>query len=74
MPIHRVTGEQDHHGWKSDNLGFLAIDTPSANRLNNTYHLHLLAAYGHQMYNFMSLMRGKYSLVPQQIENERPHV
>lgn len=62
VPIQHETGEKDHHGWISDTLGFLAVDTLSENRLNNTYHLHMLAAYAHQMYNFMCLMRGKYSL------------
>jgi hypothetical protein len=54
-------------------LGFLAVDTMSENRLNNTYQMQMLAAYAHQMYNFMSLMRGKYSLAAspesQQIQN-----
>jgi len=72
VPIQYVSGEKDHHGWVSDNLGFLAVDTTSENRLNNTYQMHM-AAYAHQMYNLMSLMRGKYSLEPQHLENETPN-
>ena len=64
VPIHHVTGEKDDHGLVSDNIGFLAVDTLSENRLNDGFHVQLLAAYAHQMYNFMSLMRGTYSLVP----------
>jgi hypothetical protein len=46
----------------SDDIGFLCVDTLSLNRLNNTWHVELLAAFADQMYNFMSLMRGKYRL------------
>jgi hypothetical protein len=35
----------------------------SVNRLKNGYHLFMLAALANQMYNFMSLMRGKYTVV-----------
>lgn len=30
----------------------------------STYHVHLLAAFADQMYNFMSLMRGKFVVPP----------
>ncbi len=66
VPIQHVTGKKDQHGWIADSLGFLAVDTLSENRLNNSYQMHMLAAYAHQMYNFMMLMRGTYSLAPQQ--------
>ena len=69
VPIRHVTGEKDHHGWVSDNVGFLSVDTTSPNRLNDTYHVDMLAAYADQMYNFMSLMRGKYALPPQETPN-----
>ena len=46
----------------SNDIGFLCVDTQSINRLNNTWHLELLAAFADQMYNFMSLMRGEYQL------------
>ena len=41
-------------------VGFLCLDTMSQNRLNGTYHVQLMAAFADQMYNFISLMRGKY--------------
>lgn len=43
-----------------DDIGFLCIDTKSRNRLNPSHHVVMLAALADQMYNFMSLMRGKY--------------
>ena len=44
----------------ADDLGFLCVDTMSRNRLNDTYHVDMLAAFGDQMFNFFSLMRGTY--------------
>src|SRR5438445_632355 len=43
-------------------LGFLAIDTIATYKLNDHFHIEYLAAFADQMYNFMSLMRGKYCL------------
>ena len=47
----------------SDDIGLLCLDTKSRNRLNNTYHVDLLAAFADQMYNFLNLMRGNYNLI-----------
>lgn len=52
-----------------DDIGFLSIDTKSRNRLNNNHHVVMLAALADQMYNFMSLMRGKYSVSPNEEKN-----
>ena len=49
---------------ESDDLGFLCIDTLSTNRLNDTWHIELMASFADQMYNFVSLMRGRYALTP----------
>jgi len=46
----------------SDDLGFLCVDTLTPNRLKNDWHLALLSGFADQLYNFMSLMRGKYRL------------
>lgn len=46
-----------------DLIGFLCVDTLSTNRLNNGYHLHMLSALASQMYNFISLMRGRYTVL-----------
>jgi hypothetical protein len=35
-----------------------------AHRLNNDYHVNLMAAFADQMFNFMSLMRGRYRPMP----------
>lgn len=51
-----------------DDIGFLCVDTISQNRLNKKYYIHLLAAFADQMYNFMSLMRGKYNVL---VDKER---
>ncbi len=45
-----------------DDIGFLCVDTLSENRLNDRWHLEMLAAFADQMYNFISLMRGNYAL------------
>ena len=45
-----------------DDIGFLCVDTKSRNRLDNSYHVTMLAALSDQMYNFISLMRGTYSV------------
>ena len=47
---------------EQDLVGFLCVDTMSTNRLNDSYHLYMLAALSHQMYNFIALMRGRYSI------------
>ena len=46
--------------FQREDIGFLCVDTKSRNRLNNGHHVTMLAALADQMYNFMSLMRGKY--------------
>ena len=46
----------------SEDIGFLCVDTLSRNRLNNTYHVDLLASFADQMYNFMCLMRGNFKI------------
>lgn len=60
VPIRRVDPRKVGQEGASDDIGFLCVDSPSPHRLNNKYHLQLLAALADQMYNFMSLMRGKY--------------
>jgi len=42
--------------------GFLCIDTKKTNMLDNRDHVELLSSFADQMYNFMSLMRGAYSV------------
>lgn len=46
----------------TDDIGFLCVDTRSRNRLNDTYHVDIMCCFADQMYNFFSLMRGRYSL------------
>ena len=46
--------------YTTDDIGFLTIDTKSINRLNGGYHVQIMAAFADQIYNFISLMRGKY--------------
>src|SRR6266705_2319254 len=58
VPIRSQTSQQNG----SNNRGFLCVDTLSTNSLNEGYHIELLAAFGDQMYNFLSLMRGTYRL------------
>ena len=49
---------------KSDVLGFLSVETMSTYRINNGYHVHFLAAFADQMYNFICIMRRRYVLLP----------
>ena len=62
VPIRCVTVPRDGTPIASDDIGFLCVDTSSTYRLNDDYHVQLLAGFADQMYNFMSLMRGKYML------------
>lgn len=43
-----------------DELGFLCVDTQSRNRLNDTFHVQMLAAFADQMYNFITLSRAAF--------------
>jgi hypothetical protein len=60
VPIRSVNPTKIGTKDSSDNIGFLCVDTPSTYRLNNTWHVDLLASFADQMYNFISLMRGNY--------------
>jgi len=62
VPIRFVNPDKLGTKEASDDIGFLCVDTLSTNRLNDHWHIELLAAFADQMYNFISLMRGKYSL------------
>jgi hypothetical protein len=44
-------------------LGFLCVDSKSVNRLDDHYQLYMLTALAAQMYNFLSLMRGRYTVL-----------
>lgn len=63
VPIRGVNKGKESTNGEFDLIGFLCVDTMSVNRLNNGYHLFILSALANQMYNFMSLMRGKYTVV-----------
>lgn len=39
-------------------IGFLSVDTRARHRLNDTFHVQLLAAFADQMYNYINLSRG----------------
>jgi hypothetical protein len=62
VPIRGDTPNGDTSKTDADLIGFLSVDTMSTNRLNDRYHLYMIAALAHQMYNFMSLMRGRFSV------------
>jgi hypothetical protein len=51
----------NREGAKPDDLGFLVVDTLARERLNNGYHVHYLAAFADQMYNFQNIWRLKKS-------------
>jgi hypothetical protein len=62
VPIRSINPEKLGTNEDSDDIGFLCVDTTAAQRLNDTWHVELLAGFGDQMYNFICLMRGRYSL------------
>jgi len=62
VPIRGVNLGKEGTIKEFDNIGFLCVDTMSINRLNNKFHLYMLSSLSNQMYNFMSLMRGKYRI------------
>jgi hypothetical protein len=64
VPIRYINVQRAGAPGASDDIGFLCVDTTSTNRLNDGFHVQLLAALADQMYNFMSLMRGKYQSSP----------
>jgi hypothetical protein len=72
VPIRYVDWENAGKDAASDLIGFLAVDTLSTNRLNNTFHVALIASFSDQMYNFMSLMRGKYA-IPTKVKRAYGH-
>ena len=51
-----------------NDIGLLCVDTKSRNRLNDSYHVKIMAALAYQMYNFISLMRGEYTVVTEKRE------
>jgi hypothetical protein len=59
VPIRRILDKKEE---KTDLIGFLCVDTMSANRLQGEYKVQFLAAFADQMYNFLSLARGKYRI------------
>lgn len=56
---HGKEGTDDEY----DMIGYLCIDTLAANRLKDGFHLQMLSSLAGQMYNFMSLMRGRYTVL-----------
>ena len=58
VPIRCKTGAN-----ATDDIGFLCVDTKAINRLKPGYQVHLMASFADQMYNFMCLMRGNYSVL-----------
>lgn len=63
VPIRFLDGQRVGQYDQSQDLGFLCVDTLSRNWLNDGYHVELLASFADQMYNFLSLMRGRYTVL-----------
>jgi len=60
IPIRSVISGKGKNTDEIDDVGFLSLDTLSRNRLNKSYHVELVAAFADEIYNFISLMRGRY--------------
>ena len=54
---------------KRNDIGLLCVDSKSRNRLNDSYHVEIMAALAYQMYNFISLMRGEYAVSTEKERN-----
>lgn len=63
VPIMGINKDQEGTSDEHDLIGYLCVDTLSKNRLNNGYHLYMISSLASQMYNFISLMRGKYTVL-----------
>jgi len=61
VPIHSATNVHTALVYRKELVGFLSVDTMSVHRLNNGYHLYMLAALANQMFSFMSVVRGKHT-------------
>ncbi len=46
----------------TEDVGFLAVDTLSRNRLKKGFQVQILCAFADQMFNFIQLMRGNYCI------------
>ena len=68
VPIRCPAGTQ---GRKREDLGFLCVDSKSKNRLNGDHHVVMLASLADQMYNFMSLMRGNYTVTVKTYDEDK---
>lgn len=63
VPIRGVNKGKEGTNEEYDMIGFLCVDTRSTHRLNGGYHVQMVSSLAGQMYNFMSLMRGKYTVL-----------
>jgi hypothetical protein len=52
VPIQFQSNKADE---KREHLGYLCVDTRSRNRLNDSYHVQILAAFADQIFNFLVL-------------------
>lgn len=62
VPIRGVNRGDEGKSSEYDLIGFLTVDTKSVNKLNGGYQLQMVCSLASQMYNYISLMRGKYSV------------
>ncbi|MEW8525173.1 MAG: hypothetical protein AB2552_19180 [Candidatus Thiodiazotropha endolucinida] len=62
VPIRGVNKGMEGTDLEFDMIGYLCVDTKSTHRLNDGYHLQMMSSLAVQMYNFMSLMRGRYTV------------
>lgn len=63
VPIRGIKKASGGNRDRYNTVGFLCVDTLSRHRLNDGYHVYILCSLAGQMYNFLSLMRGKYRVV-----------
>ena len=71
VPLHGQNENAAATNNREDLIGYLCVDTKSVNRLNNRHHLYMISALSNQMYDFISLMRGRYELTANEVSNEK---
>jgi len=62
VPVRALKIGDNYQVADRDEIGFLTVDTLFTNKLNGNDHVHLMASFADQIYNFISLMRGKYTI------------
>ncbi|MFZ4526656.1 MAG: hypothetical protein ACOYOE_14295 [Chlorobium sp.] len=62
VPVRFVVSVKGSEHPVTDDVGFISVDTKETYRLNEDSHVQLLASFADQVYNYLSILRGKYQI------------